>query len=145
MSDEVCSWFKVSPTPESVYACSWTFEEAMETGILLEQEWTESQKTPQSKGNQQQQGQKSWPKKRSFQQNSGGKKSAPASKEEPQQQPTATESLAPAAAETGGGSIELPKMSDGSSWPTVSTGPRRMYLLWQDGPLHQGLSKEAVR
>ena len=55
-------------------------EEALETATLLEQEWTESQKTPQSKGNQQQQGQKSWPKKRSFQQNSGGKKSAPPAK-----------------------------------------------------------------
>ena len=57
-----------------------TLEEALETATLLEQEWIESQKTPQSRGKPQQIGQKSWPKKRSYQQNSGGKKSAPPAK-----------------------------------------------------------------
>ena len=52
-----------------------TVDENLETASLLEHDWTESQKAPASRGQQQQhQGQKSWPRKRQFQRNQGGKK-----------------------------------------------------------------------
>ena len=59
-----------------------TVDEALEMASLLEYDWTESQKTPAPRQQQQNLGQKSWPRKRHFQKNQGGRKFHPQSKKQ---------------------------------------------------------------